>query len=92
LESEVPLESQTSPTLQYHDLAPEQNNTLRLKRLKRGHVGNSHRGGGTGNGKCNGKYTTLKSLNCSIAALATKFDKFNLPNDSGEYESSKEEE
>jgi hypothetical protein len=35
---------------EYRALTPEQNNTLRLKRLKRGHVGN-----GNGAGKINGK-------------------------------------
>jgi hypothetical protein len=68
---------------QYHALTPEQKNTLRLKRLKCGHVGNGDGGcgGGNGNGKGNGKGPTLKSFNRSIAALATKFDKFNFPND-----------
>jgi hypothetical protein len=54
---------------------------LRLKRLKRGHVVNGHEGNGNGNGKYNGKGPTLKSLTHSIAALATKFDKFNLSDD-----------
>jgi hypothetical protein len=66
---------------EYHDLTPEQKNILYLKRLKRGRVGNVHGGSGNGNGKGNGKGTTLKSLNRSIVALATKFDKFNFPND-----------
>jgi hypothetical protein len=66
---------------EYHALTPEQKNTLRLKRMKLGHVGNGHDGNGNGNGKGNGKGPTLKSINRSIAALATKFDKFNLPND-----------
>jgi hypothetical protein len=56
---------------------------------------NSHgRGGsgnGNGNGKGHGKGHTLKSLNHSIAALATKFDKINLPNDDDNYESSEED-
>jgi hypothetical protein len=39
---------------EYHALTPKKKNTLRLKRLKRGHVGNGHGGGGQGNGKCNG--------------------------------------
>jgi hypothetical protein len=34
----------------YHALTPEQNNTLRLKRPKRGHIGNDHGGSGNGNG------------------------------------------
>jgi hypothetical protein len=70
----------------YHVLTPEQKNTLRLKRPKRGHVGNGH----GGNGKGNGKGPTFKSLTHSIAALATKSDKFNLPDDDDE--SSEEEE
>jgi hypothetical protein len=65
----------------YHVITPEQKNTLRLKRLKRGHVGNVHGGGGTGNVKGNSKGPTLKSLNRSIAALAIKCDNFNFPND-----------
>jgi hypothetical protein len=80
---------------EYHAFTPEQKNTLFLKRLKRGHVGYGHggsvNGNGNGKGKCNGKVPTLKSLNRSIAALATKFDKFDLPND-GDDESSEEEE
>jgi hypothetical protein len=61
---------------------------LRLKRLERGHVGNGHGGNGHGAGKCNGKVPTIKSLTRSIATLATKFDKFILPDD----ESSEREE
>jgi hypothetical protein len=75
---------------EYHALTPEQKNTLRLKQLKHVHVGNDHGGGGNGNGKGNDKCPTLKSLNRSIAALPTKFDKFNLPNDYDD-ESSDEE-
>jgi hypothetical protein len=66
---------------EYHALTPDQKNTLHTKWLKREHVGNGHGGNGYGNGKCNDKGPNLKSLNRSIAALATKFDKFNLPND-----------
>jgi hypothetical protein len=73
---------------EYHALTPYQKNMLRPKRLQRGHVGNGHGGNGNGNGKCNGKGPTLKSL--TIAALATKFIKFNLPDDDDE--SSEEEE
>jgi hypothetical protein len=76
---------------EYHALTPEQKNTLRLERLKRGHVGNGHGGGGNGNGKGNDKGPTLKSLNRSIAALAKKVDKFNLLNDDDDDESSEEE-
>jgi hypothetical protein len=80
---------------EYHALTPEQKNTVRLKRLKRlkrGHVGNGHGGGGTGNGKCNRKGPTRKSLNRFIAELDKKNDKFNLPNDDDEDESSEEAE
>jgi hypothetical protein len=60
---------------EYHALKPEQKNMLRLKRLKRGHVGNCHDGNFNGTGKGNGKGPTIKSLTRSIVALATKFDK-----------------
>jgi hypothetical protein len=79
----------------YNALTPDQKNTLRLKRLKRGHVGKSHTGAGKNNGKSNGKAVTIKSLTCSIAALSTKIDKFSLPDDNenaDEDESSDEEE
>jgi hypothetical protein len=66
---------------EYHALAPDQKNTLTLKRLKRGHFGKGHFGNGNGNGKNNGKRPTLKSLTRSIAALTTKIDKFSLPDD-----------
>jgi hypothetical protein len=66
---------------EYHALTPKQKNTLRLKRLKRGHVGNGHGGNGNGTGKSNGKGPTIKSLTHSIAALNTKIDKFSLPDD-----------
>jgi hypothetical protein len=36
---------------EYNALTPAQNNSLRLKRLKRGHVGNGQGGGVNGNGK-----------------------------------------
>jgi hypothetical protein len=76
---------------EYHSFTPEQKNTLRLKSLKPGHVGNGDDGNGNGNGKGNGKGPTLKSLTRSIAALATRFDKFNLPDDDDD-ESSEDEE
>jgi hypothetical protein len=44
----------------YNALTPDQKNTLRLKRLKRGHVGKSHTGAGNNNGKKNGKSVTIK--------------------------------
>jgi hypothetical protein len=65
---------------EYHALTPERKNTLRLKRLTRGNVGDGHGGSVNGNGKGNSKGPTLKSLNCSIAVLAAKFDKINFPN------------
>jgi hypothetical protein len=78
---------------EYNALTPDQNKTLRLKRLKRGHVGKSHTGTGNNNGKKNGKGETTKSLTRSIAALSTKIDKFSLPDeDDDEDESSDEEE
>jgi hypothetical protein len=69
---------------EYNTLTPDHNNTLRLKRLMRGHVGKSHTGTGNNNGKNNGKGATLKSLTRSIAALITKIDKFSLPDDDDE--------
>jgi hypothetical protein len=70
---------------EYHALTPEQKNTINLKQLKCGHVGNGHGGGGNGNGKGNSKGPTIKSLNRSIADLATKFYRFNLTNDDDDY-------
>jgi hypothetical protein len=64
---------------EYHALTPDQKNTLRLKRLKRGHVGKVHTV--NGNGKNSGKGATIKSLTRSIAALSTEIDKFSLPDD-----------
>jgi hypothetical protein len=78
---------------EYNALTPDQKNILRLKRLKRGHVGKSHTGAGNKNGKNNGKAVTSKSLTRSIAALSTKIHKFSLPDDNeDEDESSYEEE
>jgi hypothetical protein len=78
---------------EYNALTPDQKNTLRLKRLKRDHVGKSHTGAGNKNGKSNGKSVTIKSLTRSIAALSTNIDKFSLPDDNeDEDESSYEEE
>jgi hypothetical protein len=65
----------------YNALTHDQKNTLRLKLLKRIHVGKSHTGTANSNGKNNGKGATLKSLTRSIAALSTKIDKFSLPDD-----------
>jgi hypothetical protein len=66
---------------EYNALTPDQKNTIRLKRLKRGRLGKIHTGAGNNNGKHNGKGVTIKSLTRSIAALSTKIDKFSLPND-----------
>jgi hypothetical protein len=77
----------------YNALTPDQKNTLRLKRLKSGHVGKIHTGAGNNNGKNNGKAVTIKSLTRSIAALSTKIDKFSFADDiQDEDESSDEEE
>jgi hypothetical protein len=73
---------------EYNALTPDQKNALRLKRLKCGHVGNSH----TGTGKNNGKGATIKSLTRSIAALSTKIDKFSLPDDDDDEDESSDEE
>jgi hypothetical protein len=66
---------------EYNALTPDQKNTLRLKRLKRGHVGKTHTGAGNNNGNNNVKAVTIKSLTRSIAAFSTKIDKFILPDD-----------
>jgi hypothetical protein len=77
---------------EYNALTPDQKNTLRLKRLKRVHVGKIHTGAGNNNGKNNRKYFTIKSLTCSIAALSTKIDKFSLPDDNEDEDESSDEE
>jgi hypothetical protein len=77
---------------EYNALTPDQKNTLRLKRLNRGHVGKSHTGAGNNNGNNNGKSVTIKSLTCSIAALSTKIDKFSLPDDNKDEDESSDEE
>jgi hypothetical protein len=77
---------------EYNALAPDQKNTIRLKRLKRGHVGKSHTGNVNNNRKNNGKGATIKSLTRSIAALSTKIYKFGLPDNDDEDESSDDEE
>jgi hypothetical protein len=77
----------------YNALTPDQKNMLRLKRLKRGHVGESRTGTEYNNGKNNGKGSAIKSLTRSIAALSTKINKFSLAeDDDDEDESSYEEE
>jgi hypothetical protein len=60
---------------EYHALTPDHKNTLRLKQIKRGHVGKGHTGNCNGNGKISEKGATLKSLTRSIAALITNIDK-----------------
>jgi hypothetical protein len=77
---------------EYNALTPDQKNTLRLKRLKRGHFGKSHTGAGNNNGKGNGKAVTIKSLTRSIAALSTKIYKFSLPEDNEDEDESSDEE
>jgi hypothetical protein len=77
---------------EYNALAPDQNNTLRLKGLKRGHIGKSHTETGNNNGKNNVKGANIKSLTCSIAALSTKIDKFSLPDDDEDEDESSDEE
>jgi hypothetical protein len=66
---------------EYNFLTPDQKNTIRIKRLKRVHVGKSHTGTDKKSGKNNGKESTIKSLTRSIAALSTKIDNFSLPDD-----------
>jgi hypothetical protein len=77
---------------EYNAITPDQKNTLRLKRLKRGHVGKIHTGAGNNNGKNNGKAVTIKLLTRSIAALSTKIDKFSLPDDNEDEDESSDEE
>jgi hypothetical protein len=77
---------------EYNALTPDQKNTLRLKRLNRGHVGRSHTGASNNSGKSNGKAVTIKSLTRSIAALSTKIDKFSLPDDNQDEDESSDEE
>jgi hypothetical protein len=76
---------------EYHALTPEHKNTIRLKRLKRVHVGKGHTGNHNGNVNNSGKGPTIKSLTHSISALTTKIDNFSLPDDDDD-ESSEEEE
>jgi hypothetical protein len=77
---------------EYNALTPDQKNMIRLKRLKRGHVGKNHTGTGNNNGKNNGKFATIKSLTRSIAVLSTKIDKFSLPDDDENEDESSDEE
>jgi hypothetical protein len=66
---------------EYNALTPDQKNALRLKRLKRRHVGKSHTRTGNKNGNNNGKGATIKSPTRSIVALRTKIDKFSVSDD-----------
>jgi hypothetical protein len=79
---------------EYHALAPDQKNTLRLKRMKRGHVGNGHGVNSNGTGKGNGKGPTIKSLTHASAPsrrwLPSLTSLACLPDDDDEY--SEEEE
>jgi hypothetical protein len=77
---------------EYNALTPDQKNTIRLKRLKRDHVGKIHTGTGNNNGKNNGKGAKIKSLTRSIVALSTKIDKFSLPDDDEDEDESSDEE
>jgi hypothetical protein len=77
---------------EYNALTPDQKNKLRLKRLKRGHVGKGHTGNGNSNGNNNGKGATIKSLTRSISALSTKIDKFSFPEDDDDEDASSDEE
>jgi hypothetical protein len=76
---------------EYHDITPDKNNTLRLKLLKRGHVGKVHTGNGNGTVNNSGAGTTIKSLTHSITALTTKIDKFSLPDDDDDEDESSDE-
>jgi hypothetical protein len=77
---------------EYNALTPDHKNTLRLKRLKRGHVEKGHTGNVNDNGNNSGKGPTIKSLTRSIAALTTKIDKFSLINDDDDDEEESLEE
>jgi hypothetical protein len=78
---------------EYHTLTPEQKNNLRLKRLKRGQVGN---GQSSRDGKSHPKgsqSSTIKQLQRIISALSSRFDKLGVPSeDEDECESEEETE
>jgi hypothetical protein len=80
-------------TREYHTLTPEQKNNLRLKRLKRGHVGN---GLSSRDGKSHEKgsqSSTIKEMQRTISALSSRFDKLGVPGeDEDECESEEENE
>jgi hypothetical protein len=76
---------------EYHTLTPEQKNNLRLKRLKRGHVGN---GQSSRDGKTHPKGSqsaTIKQLQRTISALSSRFDKLGAPSDDEDERESEEE-
>jgi hypothetical protein len=77
---------------EYHAITPDQKNTIRLKRLKRGHIGKIYTGNGNVNGKSSGKGATIKSIARSIAALITKIDKLSLPDNNDDEDESSDEE
>jgi hypothetical protein len=68
---------------EYHALSSEQNNNIRLKRVKRGHVGKAQCGGGRdGKGGGKGSHTvTIKSMHRTISELGAKYGNFNIPDD-----------
>jgi hypothetical protein len=78
---------------EYHTLTPEQINNLRLKRLKRGHVGN---GQSSRDGKIHPKgsqSSTIKQMQHTISALSSRFDRLGVPSeDEDEYKSEEETE
>jgi hypothetical protein len=76
---------------EYNSITPDQKNTLRLKRLKRGYVGKGHTGNGNSNGKNKGKGAPIKPLTRSIAALSTKIYNFSLPEDDDDEDESSDE-
>jgi hypothetical protein len=76
---------------EYHALTPDHKNTLRLKHLKRGHVGKEHSGNDNDNGKNIGKGPTIKYLTRSITSLTTNIDKFIFPDDDCDEDESSEE-
>jgi hypothetical protein len=77
---------------EYNTITPDKKITIRIKRLKRGHIGKSHTGTGNNNGKNNRKGATIKSLTRYIVALSTKIDKSSLPDDDDDKDESSDEE
>jgi hypothetical protein len=58
---------------EYNAITPNQKNTLRIKRLKRGHVGKSHTGIGNNNGKGNGKGARQQNKGAQIFCTDLRF-------------------